>query len=442
VIYQIFPERFDGGRGLEGIVRRLDHVARVSAEALYLTPIVDAPSDHRYDARSFERVDPRLGGDAAFELLAAECRRRGLGVILDLVVNHTGKEHPWFAAACADPQSVERRFYTFDASGKHHAWRGHGHLPELRLEEPELRRRLWEAPDSVVRSWLRRGASGWRLDCANDLGIEVCRAIRNAAREEDAPLGVTGELLSWAEPFLREGALDGVMNYLFREAVVAALRGELTGDQAARELATVANAYPLEALLRSWNILGTHDTPRVRTLLGAREPVLLAFLLAFTYPGVPLVYYGDEVGLEGGEDPDNRRPMIWDEARWDTVVLERVRELAKLRRSLVALRTGAYLPLAASASSVIAFSRITSEIRETVLVVANVSDRAVTTRVSVKRAEFVDALPLVDRAGSGGTVKMRSGSFTLALEPFTAAVLVPEPVEPSGYDFWKRAASG
>lgn len=474
LVYQVFPDRFAIGRAhtfasklarpdhagfehapswdarprptgrelfggdLDGIAERLDHVASLGADALYLTPIFDAPSSHRYDARDFSQVDSRLGGDAAWERLVAACREKGIGLVLDVVLNHVSDEHPWFVEASKTPASPRRSWFRFDAAGRPICWRGHSHLPELRLEDPELRRELLQSPTGVVRSWLRRGASGWRIDCANDLGLEVCRELREATAEERAPLGVTGELVSWAAPYLEAGAVDGVMNYYFRESVIAALKGEIPGELCARNLAAIAASYPRESLLRSWNVVGSHDTARLRTVLGAREPALLALLLAFTFPGVPFVYAGDEIGHEGGEDPDNRRAMPWDRSTWDLATLERVRRLASLRRDLPALREGGYVALPTSVPSVVAFARTTSDPRQSVVILANMSERAVSTRVFVPLAEFFDALPLVDRLEPGARTILKSGSFTFELPAFGGALLVPEPFQRNGYDFWKR----
>lgn len=462
-VYEIFPDRFAIGGGLsldekrgrvdmkgfeaapswdarprpmgnelflgdlDGIAERLGHAKELGASTLYLTPIFDAPSSHRYDARSYRAADARLGGDPAFDRLARAARRAGLGLVLDAVFNHTGEEHPWILC------DEHRDWYSRLPDGRPVPWRGYGHLPELRLEDEALRRELFTGEESVVRSWLRRGATGWRIDCANDCGIEACALVRSVAAQEGAADGVVGELMSWAAPYLRAGALDGVMNYWFREAVLGLLEGNLPAEQASAALAEMAAHYPREGLLRSWNMLGSHDTPRVRTVLGERTHV--AFLLSFTLPGVPLVYYGDEVGLEGGADPDCRRAMPWDRASWDMKTFERIRALAALRRDHRALREGAFLPLVSP--GVLAFARTTDDPRDTVVVVVNAQQTRAEPRVFVPRTELFDSIPLVDPTTGRGT-KMQGGAFKIVLEAGEGVVLAPRPLEASGYDFMKR----
>ena len=228
VIYQVFVDRFARGstspraglrdwhappeeppRGtdhyggdLDGLASKLDHLVGLGADAVYLTPIFAAPSNHKYDTTDCERVDASFGGDAAFDRLAAACRARGLGLILDGVFNHVGETHAW---------TRERRHLLRSS-----VWRGYGHLPEVDLAHPEARAHFFGADGGLAR-WTRRGATGWRLDCANDLGPEACSLAARAARAAgatDGTVGTVGELMAYPAGFTPGGdRLDGVMNY-------------------------------------------------------------------------------------------------------------------------------------------------------------------------------------------------------------------------------------
>jgi glycosidase len=440
LVYQIFVDRFAGPGGeplpsapdgvdpwkhhcggtLDGIAARLDHIASLGADALYLTPIFRAPSNHKYDTESFDEVDARFGGDGAFEQLAKACGERGMGLVLDGVFNHVGEWHPWFSA---------RKEWFLPTH-----WRGYGWLPELDLARAEVR----DEVESILRKWLRRGATGWRLDCANDLGRSVCSHAVRVAAEERAADGVIGEIMTYAQEWCSDGVLDGVMNYYFRESVIGLVRGEVPASQAAYNFKRMARHYRSQALLRSWNVLATHDTPRLSHLApdaGARS---LARALAFASPGTPLIYYGEEIGMHGAGDPDNRRPMIWDEHKWDQPTLAHVRLLAQVRRDRPALREGAYLPLPhPGVPRLLAFARTTERPKDAVLVLANASPEPLEARVFAPYSFLFDALPLVDLLGVEPTVRVQAGSFPVTLRPWGVALYAPDDSTIPGYSFFR-----
>ena len=459
LVYQIFVDRFAGPGGkplpgvpegappwthhaggtLDGIAARLDHIASVGADAIYLTPIFRAPSNHKYDTATFEEVDPRFGGDAAFERLAAACRERGMGLILDGVFNHVGEEHHWFREARGDAASPRRAFFKWTKHPEEYErWRGYGHLPELDLSRPEVMAALFDGERSVVRSWLKRGATGWRLDCANDIGLAACARAAEAAWAEKAPDGVTGEVMTWAEEWVADGRLDAVMNYWFRETVIGLVGGDVPPVQAAYNLKRMAKSYRRSALLRSWNVLSSHDTPRLRRLVPDAAARRFCRTLVFALPGTPYVYYGEEVGMDGGPDPDNRRPMEWDESRWDRAALEDTRTLARLRREHRALREGDYLPLPQPGHPrVIAFARTTERPAELVLCVANASPEPVEARVFAPYSFLLDALPLEDLLGAAPPSRVAAGSFPVTLPAWSMALYVPRDGTIPGYHFFR-----
>ena len=397
VVYEIFPDRFASsglgveapgwavprawderptGRGpatpyewyggdLPGIEAHLDHVERLGATAIYLTPVFPAGSTHRYDASSFDRIDPLLGGDAALASLAAAAHARGIRLVGDLTTNHCGNGHDWFRTALADPGSVERGFFHFDdgLSNGYESWYGVPVLPKLNWSSPELRARLL----AVAGRWLepQHGLDGWRIDVANmtgryrdvDLNHEAARLLREAV----------GDSLLIAEhghdfrPDLGGGGWQGAMNYAgFLRPVWAWLRGDdlpdelrrsfwglpvglprIGGGEAVTTMRTFRAGVPWPAVLHSWPLLDSHDTARFRTVSGSRERHLVGFGLQMTTPGVPMVFAGDELGLEGEWGEDARRTMPWDRPEsWDTVLLEEYRRLISLRRSSDALARG------------------------------------------------------------------------------------------------------
>jgi alpha-glucosidase len=396
VVYEIFPDRFASsgldvrapewavarqwddaptGRGpdtplewfggdLRGIEQRLDHIERLGANVLYLTPVFPAASTHRYDATSFEGVDPLLGGDEALRSLLRSAHDRGLRVVGDLTTNHTGSRHEWFLAAQAGADAAERGFYYFDPSlpAGYESWLGIPSLPKLDWRSAELRERM----AAVSRRWLEAGLDGWRIDVANmtgryrelDLTREVARVIR-ASLTDDALLvaehgfdfrrdldgsGWHGAMNyagflrpSWG--WLRADELPAGLERSFWGAPVGVPRAP--GSAMVGSMRAFRAGIPWQAAVHSWALLDSHDTARFRTVAGSRERMLVGVGLQMTSPGVPMLFAGDELGLEGAWGEDARRTMPWDAPeRWDTALLEEYRRLIALRRSSDALARG------------------------------------------------------------------------------------------------------
>lgn len=342
------------GGDLDGIARRLDHVTALGADAVYLTPFFPARSNHRYDAAGFDRVDPLLGGDRALERLAGAARDRGLRLIGDLTTNHTGDAHPWFAS--------RPDFYYTSPDGGHVSWLGVPSLPKLNWASPELRREF----RGIVQQWLAEpfDLSGWRIDVANmtarfgadDWNHEVAALLRRAVRDARPDGLLVAEHGHDATGDLDRDGWHGTMNYAgFTRPVWCWLRAEAVPFDGflgqpedlprlgADALAATMNAFAAQMSWRSWEaswlLLGSHDTARIRTVVGDAERQHVAAGLLFTLPGTPMVFAGDELGLAGGGNESARSPMPWDRP-WDTVTLDRYRDLIALRRCSAALRRG------------------------------------------------------------------------------------------------------
>jgi alpha-glucosidase len=413
------------GGDLDGVADALPHLVALGADAVYLTPIFSAPSNHKYDTSDFDTVDPGFGGDAAFERLAARARSLDLGVILDGVFNHVGERHRW----ARDPRFV---------SGA--PWRGYGHLRELSLSAPEVREALF-GEEGVIARWTRRGATGWRLDCANDLGPTACALAAEAARRASARDGTIGEIMAYPAAWAGPGRLDGVMNYWLRSAALRLGRAE-AGDGSApmvqEALDRLAREMPADALQRSWSVVASHDTPRLGTALGGDEAaVRLALMLQFIYPGVPLIYYGEEIGMVGGEDPQNRSGMRWDERDWDHNRAALYRRLCALRRSEPALARGRYVAMPQPGTDMVAFARETARASETLIFVASAAAAPTRARLFLPLGHLYDAVPLRDLF-TGWEGRMQSGCLDVELPARGALCLRPADDHPSGYRFFKH----
>ena len=370
---------FFGGT-LDGVTEQLDRLREYGVTVLYLSPIFDARSNHRYDTGDYETVDPAIGGDAAFDRLIAAAHARGMHVILDGVFNHTGDDSRYFnrygtyptVGAYQSPQSPYARWYSFRHFPDDYAcWWGIPILPKLNQSDPDCRR-YFTAPDGIIARWLARGADGWRLDVADELPDAFLDELRQAAKQvSGGEAAVIGEVWENAADkiayghrrrYLRGGQLDSVMNYPFRNAVLELLSRRDVGTFV-RTLTEIYASYPREVCDSLMNLLSTHDTARILTVLGdptggdgksnaelsalrlspdARKRAVallrIASTLQYTVYGFPSVYYGDEAGLEGYHDPFCRCPYPWGDE--DPVLTAHYRLLGRFRAAHPALRGG------------------------------------------------------------------------------------------------------
>ena len=380
---EILNRDFFGGN-LEGIRKKLPYLASLSVEVIYLNPIFEAYSNHRYDTADYLRIDPLLGTEADFTALCDEAHALGMRVILDGVFSHTGadsryfdKKHRYADGAYHDPSSPYRSWYQFEAyPEKYTSWWGIDTLPATNELDPSYLDFIIEGEDSVVAHWLRAGADGYRLDVADELPDEFIARLYRRVKEIKPDAVVIGEVwedasnkisYSVRRRYFTGGELDSVMNYPFRDAILAFIRGENRAEDLRETVMRICENYPADVLPCLMNSLSTHDTPRALTLFStlptpetregranarlsdaekaiAKARLLAAVFLQFTLPGSPCIYYGDEAGLEGYEDPFNRRFYPWGEE--DGELLAFHREIAALRKQSDALRTGDTLVLA------------------------------------------------------------------------------------------------
>lgn len=361
------PREYFGG-DLDGVRAHLDHIVGLGATTLYMTPVFPAASTHRYDASSFDVVDPLLGGDAALERLVDDAHAVGVRVVGDITLNHCGRGHEWFVRA-QDPSAPEREFFRFDPELEHgyECWFNVPTLPKFDHTSAALRAALVTDERAPVRRWLRgtHGLDGWRVDVANMAGrmgsVDVThdfakdvRAVMAGEREDALLVAEHGHDAS--DDLLGDG-WHGTMNYAgFTRQVWCWLRSPefhetflglpvevpvVTGQQAVASLRAFHARIPWRSLVASWNVLGSHDTARIRTVVGTHERQVAALALAVGLPGVPMVFAGDEIGATGRWGEDARTPFPWhDRSRWDFDTLEAYRTLLTVRRDSRALAEG------------------------------------------------------------------------------------------------------
>lgn len=382
------------GGDLQGVTAKLDHLERLGVNGVYLNPIFTAPSNHKYDTADYFNVDPHLGGNEALAELRTALDERGMRLLLDIVLNHCGNRNNWFLQAQADPDSPLTEYFTFYSHPNDYAcWLGIRTLPKLNYRSQHLREIIYASQEALLRRWLRKPyrIDGWRIDVANmlarqgesQLGHKIGRGIRRAVKEESAGAYLLGEHFHDGTPHLQGNELDASMNYRgFTCPLLKWLTGFdidlkvdgqwvsgslLSTEAMAAQWRTFMAAVPWQTVLQQFNLLGSHDTPRILTLLGGDlDRLKLAITLLFTFPGVPCIY-GDEVGLEGGADPDNRRCMQWNEQLWNHQIYAHYQRMIQLRRSSQALCEGGFQLLLAERET-LAFLRESTD--ERILVVA------------------------------------------------------------------------
>ena len=411
------------GGDLESLRGKLDYIDTLGAEVLYLNPIHAAFTNHKYDAQDFAQVSPEYGTRADVIALADECHARGMKIMLDGVFNHMGRTAPIFIEAMRSPASSYRDWFVIDNKAHnrgYRAWYNVPNLPELNLENPAVRKHIWEGRDSVVQKWLRDGIDGWRLDVAYDIGFAYLKSLTDAAHAARPGSWVVGEI--WNYPEQWSPSVDGVMNFHLRQIVIDMVDQKITGRQAGVLIDRMIADAGLEPLLKGWFQLDNHDTRRIRNHVPDDRLRRVAQALQFTLPGSPVIYYGSELGMDGGGDPANRAPMRWDLVTDDNAELAWIRKLIALRKQNRAIRVGEFRLL--DTERALAFTRYTDRAGETVIVVANPTDQPIREVISTRNSKLMSGWKLQDALG-GDDATVFAGLVELNLPPRSVRVYQP-----------------
>lgn len=398
IFYQIFPERFANGNinndpanvqpwgspptihnfmggDLEGVVKNFDHLLELGVNAIYFCPIFQATSNHKYNTYDYTRIDPHFGDMNIFKRLLDMAHQNGMKVILDAVFNHCGRGFYAFNDILENGQYSPYKdwFYVYglplNAFCDEHeppnyaAWWNYRSLPKFNMQNQATRRYLLD----IARYWIAEvGTDGWRLDVPNEVEHSFWQEFRQVVKTANPEAYIVGEIWGDGSPWLQGDQFDAIMNYMFRAACLAFFGGlgydasldhmsweirhdplysfENSGNQAgvfARRLAGILERYSPQVDYVQLNVLGTHDTPRLMTLFDNNiERVKLAYTCQMTYVGAPCIYYGDEIGMTGGGDPDCRRAFPWDKRLWNMDLYNHIRSLTSIRTNHAVLRRG------------------------------------------------------------------------------------------------------
>ena len=471
VFYQIFPDRFAKserfakpgnleswdsdptaygykGGDLYGVMERLDYLQDLGITALSFNPIFQSAANHRYHTHDYEKVDPLLGGDAAFTELLAECKRRGLRVVLDGVFNHAsrgffrfndvlenGAASPWLDWFTFNQHPANA--YDHNLPPGYTAWVGLHALPKLNTDNPEVREYLM----GIAEYWLRQGIDGWRLDVAAEIttpGFWVEFRDRVKAINPDAY--IVAEIWDEAPEWLQGDQFDAVMNYRFTEAAIAFTAGHrviakhvagrgyaphpgIDAPTYAAKIDRLLALYPWEIQLAQLNLLDGHDTSRFISIAADdAASVRLGTLLMCTFPGPPCIYYGDEIGLTGAL-PDHwaRKSFPWDAPeRWDHDALDFHKRVIALRQAWPALRTGSYHRLHA-AGGLYVFARVLED--STLVVAVNAGDLPEIAAVATSELAVGNAVRPVFKIGDSAEATLSDGTLNLRVPARSGLVL-------------------
>ena len=345
------------GGNFDGICEKLDYLKDLNVSVLYLNPIFEATSNHRYNTADYTKVDPMLGTEEEFDNLILEAEKRGIKIILDGVFNHVGAESIYFDrfgtfnsnGACQSENSpYSDWFYFKDYPVDYESWWGVMDLPKLNTENPNVRNYICE---NVLKKWTKHGLGGWRLDVADELSDECLSMINKAVKDVNEDTVVIGEVwedasnkvaYSVQKSYFSKPELDAVMNYPFRDNMVKFLLGGCDAFYLKNTFMTQMENYPKRNFMGNFNMLSTHDIARIFSVVNKDMSILEQFVSSlFIFPGVPCIYYGDEAGLEGGKDPDNRRTYPWGRENKD--IFNIYKKYSDLRNESSALKSGSTL---------------------------------------------------------------------------------------------------
>jgi cyclomaltodextrinase / maltogenic alpha-amylase / neopullulanase len=435
--YHVYSQEVEfWGGDLQSLRSKLDYLTQLEIDVLYLNPIHSAFTNHKYDASDYLEISPEYGTKKDFSDLIKDVHQRNIRILCDGVFNHMGRNSKIFKEACSDPGSAYRDWFTFSEKYSQgvKCWANAKNLPELNFENAAVRDFIYEGENSVIRSYLRLGIDGWRLDVAFELGYGYLEELTNSAHQEKPGSLIVGEIWNYPKDWFP--AVDGVMNFTLRHIILGSVNGKIEPAFASDMIAKVVEDSGIEPMLKSWIVLDNHDTHRLRTAIPDLQAQKIAQLLQFTLPGSPNLYYGSELGMVGTEDPAMRAPMRWDLVAEDNEIYCWTKNLIQLRKKHRALKIGDYRKILSR--KLIAFERYTDRIDDAIVVIVNPADIAVEENVLVPDSKLMNGTKLVDLLDRENVFFINASLIWIEIPAQSFLVLKPQTGMVDGYTPYKR----
>ena len=428
-------ERWDFyGGNLKGIINKLGYLKKLGVSIIYLSPVFESASNHKYSTADYKTIDPMFGDEEIFKELIEKAKAKGISIILDGVFSHTGADSIYFnkfnnydsKGAYGNEDSPYRKWYDFDDSKiGYKSWWGIADLPNINELEPSYMDYIIRDEDSVVNKWTKMGVKGWRLDVVDELPDEFVTEFKKGLRNADEDSVLVGEVWEDASNKISYGQrrkyflgnqLDSVMGYPFRTAILAFLKGEIPSYELNDIYMNIKENYPPDSFKSNLNILGTHDVKRVKTELNNdKDLVKLAVLSQMTFEGVPYIYYGDEAGLEGGVDPDNRRTYPWKNE--DNDMLDFYRNSIQTRHREKSLSKGETKFIYTMNDDIFAYERFLTDEDDRSLIVINRSEENKHLQLDLD-CDLLDEIGIKYTLGDyGTTLEKQNGKFEVEVFP-------------------------
>ena len=423
------------GGDIQSLKEKLDYIKSLGVKVIYLNPIFYSLSNHKYDTSDYLKISPEYGTFDDLQSLTEEAHKAGMRLMLDGVFNHVGVTSSLFKDAKEKKNGKES---WFDFNPKYHdgvrLWADARSLPELNLENEEVRNYIYKNDDSVIKTYLKHGVDGWRLDVAFDIGYHYLKELTDEAHIAKDGSMIVGEIWNYPETWLK--SIDGVMNFTFREIILRTVEGYISPSQATKMISKAIEDAGIEPILKSWNLLDNHDVPRLKNLLLREEDQRLAQVLQFTLPGSPNLYYGTELGMDGGHDPMNRAPMRWDLVSESNRVLQWTKQLIDMHQQERALKIGDYLPIISE--KLMCFERKTDRVEDTVIVIINPSDNAVEEDIMIPDSNLMNYSKFELILGDAQPTRFVASLMTINLPKKSFVVLKPKTKPEKSYTAYKR----